>query len=114
MERKQWRLGTLIAGLLLVALAIVACGPEAVRERNGGQGASNAISPPPTVVSAPALVVQPTTNIPYATAGALPTLPPLPTATLGPATPVNQPAVPTAPPGPANPATPGRGGTPQP
>lgn len=62
-----------------IALFLMACGPEGSRIRNGGQGGSSRPAAPPTVVSAPALVVQPTMNIPYATPGALPTLRPVPT-----------------------------------
>jgi len=108
MERRHWsRWGGLTIALGLLALGIAACGPEATRVRDGGTGGSFRPTAPPTVVSEPALVVQPTTNIPYAMPGALPTLPALPTAQAGQATPSNQPAVPTNPAGPANPSTPG-------
>ena len=72
-----WQTGLLVtAGLLALALFVVACGPEASRARDGGTGGSSRPAPPPTRVSAPELVVQPTTNIPYATEGPPPTLPP--------------------------------------
>ncbi|HEY8598450.1 MAG TPA: hypothetical protein VIL85_08465 [Thermomicrobiales bacterium] len=116
MRHAKWRpaRGSVLVILLLMALGIAACGPESTRQRNGGLGGSSRPSAPPTTISEPALVVQPTTNIPYATAGALPTLPALPTATTGPATPPSQPSVPTPPTGPSNPGTPGLGGTPRP
>ena len=116
MQHTKWRpaRGSVLVILLLIALGAAACGPEATRQRNGGLGGSVRPDAPPTKISEPALVVQPTTNIPYATAGALPTLPALPTARAGPATPANQPAVPTAPSGPTNPGTPDLGGTPRP
>lgn len=108
MRTRRWSTGVNLAIVLTVlALGIAACGPEGTRGRNGGLGGSSRPAAPPTVVSAPVLVVQPTTNIPYATPGALPTLPPLPTATVVQATPANQPAVPTAPANPSNPSTPG-------
>lgn len=108
MHTRRWsKWGGLTIALGVIVLGIAACGPESTRMRDGGLGGSSRPTAPPSVVSEPALVVQPTTNIPYATPGALPTLQPLPTAAVGAATPANQPAVPTGPAGPANPATPG-------
>ncbi len=104
-QRARWVSVTIALGLL--ALGIAACGPEGTRVRDGGTGGSSRPPAPPTVVSEPALVVAPTTNIPYATPGPLPTLQALPTAAAGAATPSNQPAVPTGPAGPSNPSTPG-------
>jgi hypothetical protein len=69
----SWLAGT-IALAVLVAGALIACGPEASRSRDGGLGGSSRGDAPPTRTSEPALVVQPTMNIPYATPGALPTL----------------------------------------
>ncbi len=68
--------------LALLAVAVMGCGPEAARTRNGGTGGSYRPAAPPTVVSEPRLVVQPTVNIPYAIPGPLPTLrPAVPAAT---------------------------------
>jgi hypothetical protein len=103
---RQW-MGSRLAGAAVVlaigGLFLVACSPEASRARNGGLGGSSRPSAPPTVVSDPALVVQPTTNIPYATPGALPTLRPAAPATPG--TPQGNPVATTAP----TPSQPGAG-----
>lgn len=78
----SWMAG---AGLLVavVALALMACGPEDSRARDGGQGGSSRGAAPPTRTGEPSLVVQPTMNIPYGTAGPLPTLRPVAPGTPG-------------------------------
>ena len=86
----------------ICGLFLAACGPEAARARDGGQGGSSRPAAPPTVVSEPALVVQPTMNIPYATSGALPTLRPAAPGTPG--TPPGNPVA-TANPTPSQPGT---------
>lgn len=91
MLRRAWTwLTSMVVLSALVVLSLAACGPEGSRTRNGGQGGSSRPDAPPTVVSAPALVVQATMNIPYATAGALPTLRPVP-ASVSPGNPVTTP-----------------------
>jgi hypothetical protein len=67
--------------MAILALFVVACGPEDSRSRNGGTGASSRPEAPPTGTRAPDLIVRPTQDIPYATSGPLPTLPPPPTPT---------------------------------
>lgn len=88
MRRGWWPWFTGLVVLGAVA-GLIACGPEDARSRNGGLGGSSRPDAPPTVVSAPSLVVQATMNIPYATPGALPTLRPAPPGT--PATPQGNP-----------------------
>lgn len=75
MQRKNWpRLwwGSLVI-VLLLALFVTACGPEAGRARNGGVGGSSRPEAPPTRTSAPELFVQPTARIPYTEQGPTPT-----------------------------------------
>lgn len=77
---RSWWAGMAVT-LVVLALFVVACGPEDTRSRNGGLGGSSRPEPSPSLTSAPELISKPTANIPYATAGPLPTLSALPTAT---------------------------------
>ncbi len=90
---------TLLVTVALLTLFAAACGPEAGRGRDGGTGASSRPQAPPTRISAPELVVQPTAQTPYAVEGPLPT--PRPAAPPGPGSPAATPGfgVPTVTPG---------------
>lgn len=73
---RSWHAGMAALAAIVVS-SLVACGPEDARSRDGGLGGSWRGAAPPTTTSAPALVVQPTMNIPYGTPGPLPTLRPV-------------------------------------
>ena len=84
MRHRRW-LGLVgaVALVATVALALVACGPEGSRSRDGGTGGSSRGAVPPTTVGDPSLAVKATMNIPYATSGPLPTLRPAAPGTVG-------------------------------
>ncbi|MDP9373423.1 MAG: hypothetical protein M3Q65_13420, partial [Chloroflexota bacterium] len=76
---RSWDMGASVAMVLvLLALSVMACGPEASRSRDGGTGGSSrpgAPTAPPTGTGAPELRTVPTANTPYSVEGTLPALP---------------------------------------
>lgn len=94
-NRRNWsKQATMLIAIGITALLTIACGPEAGRPRDGGQGASSRPGSQPTKVTNPELVVPPTMNIPYATNGPLPTLRPAAAPAGGAGTPVGSPGFP--------------------
>ena len=73
---RSWRAGASAAVALgLLALSIIACGPEDTRSRDGGTGGSSRPDAPATGTGAPELRTVPTANTPYTSETALPPLP---------------------------------------
>lgn len=94
-NRWNWsKQATMLVAIGVTALLTIACGPEAGRPRDGGQGASSRPGSQPTKVTNPELVVPPTMNVPYATDGPLPTLRPAAAPASGAGTPVGSPGFP--------------------
>lgn len=97
MWRSRWnwsRQATILVGIGVTAILMIACGPEAGRPRDGGLGASSRPSAQPSKVTNPELVVPATMNVPYATDGPLPTLRPAAPPSGGGGTPVGSPGFP--------------------